>query len=161
MIIPTAASAVFVSTYTGLLVYGVASMNLVFGADETLSILFPSAPTFIDRIVGGYVRQVRRFLVFLGCPKATSGGYINRNLFSCLVPISCPRDILSFYPFILWSNLTQLQDLNVRLFFSLPLVGPALILLRTRLFEQTSALTLPLVSTRNIFKLLYDKNWFA
>jgi hypothetical protein len=106
MVLPSALTALLGCTYSGLLAYGVSSMTLVFGLDETRYIFASTA------------RQIEP-------PPPV------RILF---------RSMRVLYPFF-----PNPGSLNPALFFGLPLLGPALVLLRTRALGQVFSLSLPIV----------------
>lgn len=111
MILPTALSAVIGTTYSGLIVYGLNSMRMVFGEEKAHSLL--RAGFWGVQIHSGFVGQVM----------------------SLMDP---------FFPAI--SSLTASPVANLKVLFGLPMIAPLLILLRTKLADQTFAALLPLVS---------------
>lgn len=117
MMLPAAVGATIGCVYSGLLVYGLNAMTLVFGADETRAIL-----------VDGFVYP-RDDANIIGIKRA----------FRTLLQITDP-----WFPY-------PEHGTNPTLFLAVPLIGPALVLLRTRLADQAFPLLLPIVSTASPF----------
>ncbi|KAI6716154.1 hypothetical protein JHW43_001257 [Diplocarpon mali] len=114
MLLPTAISGLLGCAYSGLLVYGINTMYLVFGAYDA------------RRLLGARI---------------TVGQFDSRTVSG--VVSKCMHIMDPFFP-------TLLVSANYKLFFSLPLVAPALVLLRTSLADQASALLLPLYFLNNL-----------
>jgi hypothetical protein len=108
MIIPTALGGTIGCVYSGLLVYGLQSMQFVFGYDEVQAILARNQRPATD----------------------------SRSWLKTIHRIVGSMDL--FFPGPNFQG-------NLKLFFGLPLIAPALIILRTKMSDQAFALLLPLV----------------
>lgn len=113
MMLPTAVAATVGCVYSGLLVYGLNAMTLVFGADETRGILADG---------------------FIGDKHNLTG---MKRAFRTFMQITDP-----WFPY-------PEHGTNPILFLGVPLIGPALVLLRTRLADQAFPLLLPIVCTNS------------
>ncbi|EKD13254.1 uncharacterized protein L3040_003054 [Drepanopeziza brunnea f. sp. 'multigermtubi'] len=120
LVLPSAISGVMGCAYSGLMIYGVNTTFLVFGAEDAWRLL--GAPT------GG---------------RASPGTWRSVvNLFNTMDP---------FFP------TPQVEaSMKVKLWLSLPLIGPALVFLRTGLADQASALLLPIYFLNNLNR---NPNW--
>ncbi|PBP16251.1 RING finger domain protein [Diplocarpon rosae] len=114
MVLPTAISGLLGCAYSGLLIYGINTMYLVFGAYDA------------RRLLGA---------------KITVGQFDSHKVSGIIS--KCMHIMDPFFP-------TLLVSANYKLFLSLPLVAPALVLLRTSLADQASALLLSLYFVNNL-----------
>jgi hypothetical protein len=108
MIIPTALGGTIGCVYSGLLVYGLQSMQFVFGYDEMQTILARNQRPATDS--RSWLKTVHRIVGSMDL----------------------------FFPGPNFQG-------NLKLFIGLPLIAPALIILRTKMSDQAFALLLPLV----------------
>ena len=111
--LPTALSGLLGCFYSGFLVYGLNTMQIVFGHDEA------------RRVLGGVFEQ-----------EHISTQWVR------LIKESVRWSLTAFDPFFP----DYRSSSNWRIFVGLPLIGPSLIILRTKLADQAFALLLPLVS---------------
>jgi hypothetical protein len=119
---PTVVSGLAGCLYSGLLVYGYNTVQIVFGHDEARNIL--------GRVfTGGYNRR----------PWA-------RNMVAVM-----RKSLTVFDPFFPDAGYPP----NMKIFLGLPLIGPSLIILRTRFADQAFALLLPLVCAPEVAQ----ENW--
>jgi hypothetical protein len=125
MIIPTALGGTIGCVYSGLLVYGLQSMQFVFGYDEVQAILARNQRPATD----------------------------SRSWLKTIHRIVGSMDL--FFPGPNFQG-------NLKLFFGLPLIAPALIILRTKMSDQAFALLLPLVcSLPSILELANTTKYFV
>lgn len=110
MILPTVAGATVGGVYTGLLVYGMNAMALVFGSEKASELLMAGVDDSMFSWTPHY-KSVLRTLAMVTDPFIPSG-----------------------------------ENLDLKLFATLPLIGPALVLMRTRFADQYFPLLAPLVS---------------
>lgn len=108
--LPAVGSAVIGFAYSGLLVYGMNAMTLVFGAEETKQILLEGFEEWSNERGSTIMKYITKF-----------------------TQIADP-----------W--FLQLGTPNPTLFLGVPLIGPALVLLRTSLADQVFPVLAPLVS---------------
>lgn len=114
-IIPSALTGLVGCVYSGLLVHGFNSMQLVFGVDETAAILSRSL----------------RDRTYYDAPL-----YAGSEVIGALT-----RYLSPFFP-----TSKFFQGDNFTFFIGLPLIGPSLILLRSKFGDKAFAWTLPIVS---------------
>lgn len=110
MILPTVAGATVGGVYTGLLVYGMNAMALVFGPEKASEMLMAGPHSSMFSWAPQY-KSMLRTMAMITDPFIPSG-----------------------------------ENLDFRLFATLPLIGPALVIMRTRFADQYFPLLAPLVS---------------
>lgn len=112
MVVPTALSGLVGCFYSGFLVYGLNTMQVVFGVDEARKVL---GGAFQDETVGQqWVKLIKE---------------------------SVRWSLTAFDPFFP----DYRSSSNWKIFVGLPLIGPSLIISRTKFADQAFALLLPMV----------------